>query len=286
MVQEINARNHTTRVLRAIAYGWLTFPLSYSVYSVTVLALNLHGLVKLFLSPGFWLISAVSMAAGYGVITIRWFGWYLFLASNFLITYEVASDLANNSVGDVKTIVFFVTVALQLLVIYLVAREVRVPYFFPRIRWWESDPRYKLRVQVKLTREGQPELEGEIMDLSQSGCFVKTHSYFNFEESIKLDFMLFERAIRCGGRVVWRTESTVTHPKGIGVKFELLDRDTVFCLREGTLQLKKLARVYTQMTRERNWQEYVQREQRYQGRIETSAKKEDTGGGDKGGAPT
>ena len=262
----MKSRNYTTRKLRAIAYLWLTFPLSYLLYAMIVLALNLTGLVKVVLSPGYWFISIVSMVAGIGILNIRWYGWYLFLFSNFLITYEVAVDLAHNSVGDVKTIVFFVTAALQALIVYFVGREIRVPYFFPRIRWWESDPRYKLSVQTKVAREDTTELEGEIMDLSLTGCFVKTHSYFAPDELVTLDFSLFERPVRCAGRVVWRSESTVTHPKGIGVKFETLDRETVSCLKQATQKLRKLARVYSQLTRERNWQEYLQREQRYQGK--------------------
>jgi hypothetical protein len=150
--------------------------------------------------------------------------------------------------------------------VYLVGREIRVPYFFPRIRWWESDPRYKLSVQTKVAREDKTELEGEIMDLSLSGCFVKTHAYFVPDELVTLDFSLFERSLRCSGRVVWRSESTVTHPKGIGVKFEALNKETIYCLKQAVQKLKKLARVYSQLTRERNWQEYLQREQRYQGR--------------------
>lgn len=259
-------RTYTSGVLRTLAYSWMAFPVAFLIYAATVLALNMAGLIKVILSPGFWFTAVICVVAGWGVLRIRWYGWYMFLFSNFLITYETAVDLAHYSVGNLKTVAFFATVALQALAIFIVGREVRVPYFFPKIRWWESDPRYKLSVQAKLVRDDKAEIEGEIMDLSLGGCFIKTHSYFTPDELLTLDFSLFERPVKCTGRVVWRTESTVTHPKGIGVKFEPLPKETVVCLKQATQKLRKLAQVYSQMTREKNWQEYLQREQRYQGR--------------------
>jgi Tfp pilus assembly protein PilZ len=261
------SRTYTSRTLRTIAYVWLAFPVAYLVYAVIPLALNLAGLVRLVLSPWYWFVSIIAIVAGIGILKIRWYGWYAFLFSNFTIMYQTAVALANDSVGDLKAAMFILTVVLQTVVVYIVGREIRVPYFFPRIRWWESDPRYKLSVQTKVVREDNSEIEGEIMDLSLGGCFVKTHSYFVPDEPVTLDFKLYERQLKCPGRVVWRTESTVTHPKGIGVKFERLDKETTFCLKQAAVKLRKLARVYSQWTRERNWQEYVQREQRYQGKL-------------------
>jgi hypothetical protein len=81
---------------------------------------------------------------------------------------------------------------------------------------------------------------------------------------IDLKFSLFERHLNCKGVVVWRAESTVTHPRGVGIKFESLDKDTLFCLKQAAQKLRKLARVYNQMNRERNWQEYLDREKAYQ----------------------
>jgi Tfp pilus assembly protein PilZ len=260
------SRTYTSRTLRTISYAWISFPLTYLVYAVLVLALNFSGLVKVILSPWYWFVCAISVIAGIGTLRIRWYGWYMFIFSNLLITYETALDIAHYSVGNFKIAVFFLTIIMQAVVTYIVAREIRVPYFFPRIRWWESDPRYKLSVQSKLVREDKTEQEGEIMDLSLGGCFIKTHSYFTPDEPLTLDFSLFEKPVRCTGRVVWRTESTVTHPKGIGVKFDPLNKETAICLKQAGQKLKKLARVYSQMTREKNWQEFLQREQRYQGR--------------------
>lgn len=260
------SRVYTSRKLRTIAYLWISFPLSYLIYAVAVLALNFSGLVKVVLSPWYWFVGAITAVAGFGILRIRWYGWYLFIFSNLLIAYETALDLVHYSVGDIKVTVFFMTVFFQCIAIFLVGREIRVPYFFPRIRWWESDPRYKLSVQAKIIRADKTEVEGEIMDISLGGCFVKSHSYFTPDEAVAIDFTLFDHPMHVTGHVVWRTESMVTHPKGIGVKFDTISKENSIYLKQATKKLRKLARVYNQIAREKNWQDYLQRERRYQGR--------------------
>lgn len=239
-------------------------PLTYLVYAKLVIAANTKSVVAIMLSPSYWLISALAIIAGRGILMIRWYGWYAFILSNITLAYVTAVTLAQYSGRENEVLVFLATGLVQMALIFLVGREIRVPYFFPKIRWWESDPRYKLSVPVKVLRADKSQVEAEIMDISLGGCFMKTHHYFLTDEQVTLDFTLFERPLNCKGRVVWKTESTVTHPGGIGVKFETLNKETTYCLKQATEKLRKLARAYSQMTRERNWQEYLQREQQFQ----------------------
>jgi hypothetical protein len=258
------SKKYISRTLRMIAYFWISLPVTYLVLARTAMSIHLSDEIKIVLSPWFWIISVIAVVSALGVLRIRWYGWSLFLFSHLTVTYQTALALVHYSHAPHRLFIFLSTVVVQSLMVYVVGREIRVPYFFPKIRWWESDPRYKLSVQTKLIREDESELEGEIMDLSLGGCFVKTHSYFIPDEVLRLDFTLFEKVVQCSGKVVWRTESTVTHPKGIGIKFETLSKENAQCIKQATRKLKKLARTYSQLTRERNWQEYLAREQRYQ----------------------
>lgn len=262
--------SYTSRTIKAISFLWLSLPIMFLIYSMLILSVNLSGIVKIILSPGYWMVCALAVLAAHGVMRIRWYGWYAFVLSNLTVSYETAVTLAYFSDSDFKFAIFLATALFQAVLIFLVGREIRVPYYFPRIRWWESDPRYKLSVPTKIVRGDKSEIEGEIMDISMGGCFVKTHHYFVPDEPVSLDFTLFERPLSCPGNIVWRTESMVTHPKGVGIKFESLNKDTVYCLKQATQKLRKLARTYSQLTREKNWQEYLQREQRYQGKKDGS----------------
>src|SRR5437016_5436214 len=127
------SRKYTSRKLRAIAYCWLSFPITYIIFSLTALALRMSGVVKMILSPWYWFVSGIAFMAGYGLLRIQWYGWYAFLFSNFTISYQTAVALAYYSEGNFKTVAFLATALAQLMIMYIVGREIRVPYFFPRI---------------------------------------------------------------------------------------------------------------------------------------------------------
>lgn len=247
-----------------IAYLWIFFPIAYGLYAITVLAVNTSGLLMMILSPWYWFISAVAIFSGTGILKIQWYAWYVFLFSNFTIVYQTVVVLIQYSVGDLRVVSFIATIALQILAVFLVTREIRVPYFFPRIRWWESDPRYQLSIPVKVERVGQAIIDAEIVDISVAGCFIKTPVTCQFEEEVTLDFSLFERSVKCAGKILWQAESTVTHPKGIGVKFTEIDRKALKIIKRSTKRIRNLVKLYNLLNRERNWREYLEREKTYQ----------------------
>lgn len=275
MQQESAAIHHQyiSRILSVFAKLWMSFPVSYLIYAALALGTGPEDILKVLLSPFYWFVSIVTVFSGYGLLRIKWFGWYLYIFSNLLIFYQTATILTFYSQSDNKFLGFLATCLVQALFLLFVAREVRVPYYFPKIRWWESDPRYRLSVQAKLSKKDGSEMEGEIMDISLGGCFIKTHHYFALEDEILLDYSLFDKQIKCSGVVVWRTESRVTHPKGIGVKFNPIGKENTVTLKEASKKLQKLSRAYTQLAREKNWQEYLQREQSYQGKNDVKKNK-------------
>lgn len=259
---------HTSRKLRFLAKAWIAFPFLYLAVCFGLFKINAADLLKIVLSPWYWFVSFIAIVSGLGVLQIRWYAWYVFLLSSVTAIYQTAVAMTYYSHAEHKLPIFAGYVLAQLLLVYLVAREVRVPYYFPKIRWWESDPRYKLSIPAKVERQSEHS-HGEIMDISKTGCFIKTREFFTPDESIGLEFSLFDHPIWCDGVVVWKTESTVTHPRGIGVKFQNLDKETVSALKSATRKLRKLTQEYNQQTREKNWKEYLAREELYQSKSKT-----------------
>jgi hypothetical protein len=97
---------------------------------------------------------------------------------------------------------------------------------------------------VKIARKsGEPE-EGEILDISPLGCFIKLRNNMTQGENVSLEFNLLGESIQCGGAVVWVTESAVIHPKGVGVKFIDLNKVQKKSLKMIAKRLKKIAFVY------------------------------------------
>jgi Tfp pilus assembly protein PilZ len=235
-------KNLKTPFLKMTAFLFLGFPLIYALFELTLLDVPFPKVMHSFFTPSFWLFSAIGMMTGYGFYEMKRWSWNLFLFSSFLIVYSNALVLSRYSASQNKLIVFLVTLVLQGLLIYRLGKEVRVPYFLPRIRWWESNPRYKMTIPVKLDRVGT-DFSGEIMDLSVGGCFVKSRHEFTQDEVIQVQFELFGEELKINGMVVWRSKSSVTHPKGVGVKFETLTLLQKKILKAGLAQVKKLNQV-------------------------------------------
>lgn len=198
----------------------MAYPLLVSV--VFDVPMNLF--VRILISPLFIWVSLLCVTAGYGLWEMKRWAWYTFFASHFFLLYANLVFGWDYGTSHHKGLAFGIFTSLQVLVFYRVTREIRVPYFFPRIRWWETDPRYRLSVPVKLVRIGGAVVEGDIMDISMGGCFVKVRSDLLQDELLSLRFSLFEEQMYCDGFVVWRTQSTVTHPRGIGIKFTTLGK--------------------------------------------------------------
>jgi hypothetical protein len=233
--------------------------------------------VRVLLSPWYYVLSALAISVGYGFWEMRRWAWYLFVTTNILICYQNAVMVNDHGETHHKALSFAFSLLLLGLVTYRVAREIRVPYFFPKIRWWESDPRYRLSVPARLERTELSGLTCDILDLSMGGCFIKLRSDVPQDETVTLTFTIFHVPVRCTGTVVWRTQSTVTHPKGVGIKFGELDRDQRRALRVITRRLKRISDFYKRSRYLLNQEEFVKRLQELEStpaKVKTRAKRE------------
>jgi Tfp pilus assembly protein PilZ len=235
------------------------FPIFYIVGSMLLFDLPAAACVSILLSPRFYVLSTLAVAAGYGFWEMKHWAWYFFVIVNILVAYQnmnLANDYGTSQHPAVALLCSWLAIGLLTL---RVAREVRVPYFFPKIRWWESDPRYRLSVPVMIRRQGIDEVQADILDLSLGGCFIKIRSEVGQDESVELSFAVFGIEIQCAGTVVWRTKSTVTHPKGVGIKFSEMDRTQRRALRMINGRLKKIAQFYKKSRYLLNQEDFLKR---------------------------
>jgi hypothetical protein len=243
-------KQYITRVLKAVACVLITFPLSYIVAAAILFDIPLNHCIGILLSPFYYIITFVAVFAGYGLWEMKRWAWYFFIISQVLVGYENAVFVLNYSASYHKILAYLISVVVQILVVYRVSKEVRVPYLFPRIRWWESNPRYRLSVSVNVLRKSGESLTGEILDISVAGCFIKLRPDLRLNESVTVQYRVFGYEMNCDGNVVWQAQSTVTHPKGIGVKFGLLQKSQKRALRHIRKRLKKISNFYR---RSRYW---------------------------------
>jgi hypothetical protein len=232
-------KRYTSRFFKSVALFYVSIPLAYIVMIAILFDVPAGACLRILLSPLYYFVAFVSVVAGYGLYEMRRWGWYWFVAANILIAYETALFANDYGESHHQGLAFIAVLVGLVFVIFRVAREVRVPYFFPRIPWWESDPRYRLSVPTTLTfPRGEP-LTGEILDLSLGGCFIKVRAEVYPDEAVNVEFTVMGQQIKLPGTVVWKTQSTVTHPKGVGVKFTGSDRKSKRMLRGITRKLKR-----------------------------------------------
>ncbi len=211
----------------------VAFPLAYLAFASLIFELNSKGILRVVLSPLFYLASFFWIMTGVGLKRLRKWSWYTFIGAQFFITYLNALNLLEHSESEFKTWAFGFTILIQSYVFLAIRREIRVPYLFPKINWWESGIAGMSNLPVEVTHLGNSKgtTPGQILDLSQKGCFIKTHLDFESFEKVSIHLQAFDQDLELPGIVMWNAKSTVTHPKGIGVRFGDLNRKSKRSLR-------------------------------------------------------
>ena len=238
-------KEYTSRFLKATAYLYLAFPVTYLAGAALLFNLSPVRTGKIFFSFSYWALAATGIAVGYGFREMTRWAWNIFLLNCLFVAYTNALIAIRYSESNHPFIAYLVSVALIVGLMTRLGREIRVPFFLPRIRWWETNPRYKLSVPVKVERTGL-NFAAEILDLSIGGCFIKTRNDLNQNERILSRFELFGESVEIGGTIVWRSQSSVTHPKGVGVKFDELDKMQRKVMKAATQHLKKISAIQGQ----------------------------------------
>ncbi len=215
-----------SRTLRILTIFMVGFPILHPLLSALVFQLPIKGVVSIALSPLFYLSSVFWVMSGIGLRSFHHWSWYTFGVAQVLAAYFNALILVNHSNSEFKGFSFGFVMLLQYLLFRLVAHEVRVPYLFPKINWWESGiaGTHHLEVDLTPTQGGVPASKGQLLDLNLRGCFIKSPHDFRLHDPIQVRINAYGQELVLPGRVVWNAKSTVTHPKGIGIQFGDLER--------------------------------------------------------------
>jgi Tfp pilus assembly protein PilZ len=236
-------KKYTSKFLKAIAIIYMFFPIFYMSTITVIFDIPMKVWLGVLMRPYFYIMALFCVLTGYALWEMKRWSWHLFVGINLLISYETAHFVYENAQNSNKVLAFFGLIGGLAFVVYQIGAEIKVPYFFPKIRWWESDPRYRLAVPSRIASDSKT-TEGTILDLSMGGCFVRIKDPVSLNENILVQFEVFGISVDCEGTIVWVTESSVTHPKGIGIKFMRLGRAHRKQLKSITQRLKKIAAYY------------------------------------------
>lgn len=241
-------KDHTSKLLKAVALFCMSFPISYLISTAIMFDVPFGMLLRLYLSPFFYLLCATAVAVGYALWEMKpwcWIGLKLTVAGVFYQNAVLAVEFAQT---HHRFMGFLMTSVALLGLTYRIGREVRVAYFLPRIRWWEVNTGLRMAIPAKGIIEtsentGQKSFQGEIVDLSLKGCFVKTADHYPLNAEAQLEFNVFGQRITCRGTIVHQAASGVTHPRGIGIKFIYGGRSERRKMRIAALRFRRISSV-------------------------------------------
>lgn len=155
--------------------------------------------------------------AGFAVYQVRAWSWYLALGAFALFAaHGVALFVARGEqVSDSALWAFTaITVTPAVGLIVLLQREIRTPYFNPRIRWWEAEPRFPI--------DGSLAEGGRVLDISRLGLFVQRDDPPAEGTTGEWTLRIGEKTVPLVGDVAWISEGDGTHPAGFGLRFGAL----------------------------------------------------------------
>jgi Tfp pilus assembly protein PilZ len=166
-------------------------------------------------------VTALAWFAAYAVYhTKAWSWWLAVVAALGLVAFSVGVSLYRaQDVGDAWLWTSVVIIAVPMVVAaLLLQREIRTPYFNPRVRWWESEPRYAIDASV---RGG-----GRALDISRHGMFIQHDSPPEVGKEGEWLFEIDGHEVRVAGEVSWLSPGEAEHPAGFGVRFAPQDEAT------------------------------------------------------------
>jgi c-di-GMP-binding flagellar brake protein YcgR len=168
------------------------------------------------------LILSLYPLSAIALLSVRKWGWYLFLGcSAALIAYTTGSYAVSPRYN--LFVIVFADIALMVVAGVAFHKHVIAPYFNPRLRWWETEPRYKVEAYAQV-KVGEAVVSGEILDISRNGCFATFILDLAIGQTYSMRLKCLRHTIDVEGRIMRKSQKSEPH-EGYGVMFSKMNAD-------------------------------------------------------------
>ncbi|MEK6772832.1 MAG: PilZ domain-containing protein [Bdellovibrionota bacterium] len=145
----------------------------------------------------------------------KWSFWVYLGIMSVILVHSVINWGSRPEVGSIVPLLILFTVNI-VLVAYLLIPAVRTIYFDPRLRWWETKPRYSVDYDAEV-KFNETVAHAKVVNLSESGLFAQMKDFMpddgsRIEVSFKDDGTLY---IAVGTAIHHQRQGEM----GIGVQF-------------------------------------------------------------------
>ncbi|MBK9294030.1 MAG: PilZ domain-containing protein [Oligoflexia bacterium] len=180
------------------------------------------------------IILCIFPVVAYGIWKVAKWGYYLFMVfSFFIVAHNFYILVAHRQYSSYVVLLFQVTTFS--VIGFFLQKHITAPYFNPKLRWWESSPRFKTLIAASV-QYLQKVYDAEVLDISKGGCFVYCNKHLNLGDEVVVEFSYNGNLFRAAGDVVWLSERA---PSGFGIKFKNIRLGDKWSLAKILKDLKK-----------------------------------------------
>ena len=178
--------------------------------------------LQIFIAHKHWLdlfyIIVLPIVMGLSVYAMKKWSYAIFVAGALFMLYRNLGAVSAHPVSMLPLISFYL--GNILFVCYFLLPPVVKPYVNPRLRWWETKPRYLVNFTgMVATVDGDQPLR--MVDLAEGGAFLVTHKPLNLGADYEINFVTDEGiTIHLKGKPVF---SRLLADVGLGYGFQFID---------------------------------------------------------------
>lgn len=160
----------------ALGFSFLLAPLGNFVWSLAALGVrrwwdpSIWRIWMPYVEWHVWVLMGLVALSGLSLLLVRKWSWFLSLAalaSVLIYSVILLPDISTKASIAIVALLMIITIG-AIAVIFL--SPFRLPYINPRLRWWETSPRYHVDIKVKV---GDFLEEANLVDLSRTGALLQ-----------------------------------------------------------------------------------------------------------------
>jgi hypothetical protein len=153
--------------------------------------------------------------AAYAIYSVRKWSYPVFLVCIAWITVQVFRDFTVNMALSAILLKIGLPILINFVCVsYFLLPEVRATYYDPRLRWWETKPRYLFSTDLVITL-GKNELKGKTTNISDGGMFAILPQPIETGSVVEIKFVLLQIDFKLNGKVVYASADGISH----GIQF-------------------------------------------------------------------
>jgi hypothetical protein len=154
---------------------------------------------------------------------------YTFWTMTFVFSVYCLYGLIKAQSLDSSTLLVIYLIALLILVIQ--SYVLSSPIYYPQVRWWEYDFRYRHDLKVSVECEGI-NVEGRLTDLRRGAACVLSFEDFSVGSTVEIKYISAEEMLIANAEIVSKREYSIGRGISYGIRFQFKSKEQKLRLRE------------------------------------------------------